>query len=846
MKASLPESTNSRLLLNSLPILLGAVAGALLLCFLPMATIFAQDASQSNIRKNPGQRFLVRYCVDCHQGADADGQRDLQSLDLGSSDFDTQVLLQEAIDQLNLKSMPPEDADQPSNAERLEAISVLTDRLTLMRLDSRGTNSRTVLRQLSRREYRNTVRDLLGVDTTMFDPSKVFPRDSGVENFDTIGDAQVMSAHLLESYFEAASLSIDKAFEVDQRPKEQTWNFKGNFYQQAELASAHKEAFRNRYLCLYDHPFNDKIEGGYGPISEFKLGVPVSGTYEVRVFAKAMHRDSPYSSKAMRLDLDEPFRLGIRPGDTRIEDMVHRQPIQPLLAEQAIMDDEVRWYRFEIPLDKGFAPRFTFENGHHDFRGMVGRLYRYDKRKLPEQIRKASGIFRQRIALIHHAQIPHIRISELEIRGPIDYAWPNSSHALLLDGDTLREEQVADRLHAFAERAFRQPIDNIELASFFSFWKMRHSLGRSVEEAFQDTLKSILCSPKFLFFQNSEAGKSSDYALAERLSYFLTSSMPDKPLFDLASTGKLKDREVLLAQAQRLLESDASDAFVVDFLDSWLGLRSLGSMPPDENDFWFYYSGNLESDSKRETELFFRDMLDRNRPAAELLSSTNSFINRDLAKLYGVKDQVAPDKANLFQRIDFDNSIRGGLLGQSSILTVSANGIDTSPVVRGVWMLENILGTPTPPPPDEVPAIDPDVRGAKTMRDLLDKHRESDTCNECHRKIDPLGFALESFDAVGREREFYDLNRKNRVSTSGELPGNDKFSNLAELKQLLAQREDFFARNLTSKLLTHALGRRMEPSDRGAIDRILSPLESRGYPLQELIESIVVSDLFRK
>ncbi len=816
---------------------------ALFVSFVSASVVFGSDELDSN-----GKAFLTRYCVDCHQGSEPDGQRDLESLDFSKSDFDSQLLLQDAIDQLTLKTMPPDDAEQPTAEERLQGIRKLTNRLQAMRQETQSTGSRTVLRRLNQREYRNTVRDLLGIDMTMFDPSIEFPRDAP-ESFDTIGDTQVMSAHLLESYFKAAELSVEKAFEVSAKPEEQSWSFKGDFYQQAELSSGHKKAFNNRYLCLYDHPFNDKIEGGYGPISNFKQGVPVAGVYEVRVLAKAMHLDTPYSAKALKLDLAEPFRLGIRPGDTRIEDMVHRQPIQPLLAERLVSGDEFQWYRFEVPLDRGFAPRFTFENGHHDFRGMVGRLYRYDKDRLPEKIRSEKGIFLQRIALIQHAQIPHIRISEVEIKGPINYQWPNRSRSLLLDAASLSTGQVSDRLEGFARRAFRRDVESQEVQDLVNFWKKRRELGRSVEKAFQDTLKSILCSPEFLYFQKSELGTESDFALAERLAYFLTSTMPDEQLLQLAANGKLRRESTLLAEARRLLSSKVSDAFIADFLDSWLALRSLGSMPPDEGDFWFYYAANLEVDSKQETRLFFREILDQNRPVAELLSAKHSFVNRDLAKLYGVVEQVPAAAAHEFRRIEFGDSAkesRGGLLGQSSIHTVSANGIDTSPVVRGVWMLENILGTPTPPPPDDVPAIDPDVRGAKSIRDLFNKHRESDTCNQCHRKIDPLGFALESFDAIGRERAFYDSRRKERIDTSGELPGGSKFSGLGELKQLLLERQKFFARNLTAKLLTHALGRRMEPSDRAAIDGILEPLADEGYSLKSLIEAIVRSDIFRK
>jgi hypothetical protein len=226
------------------------------------------------------------------------------------------------------------------------------------------------------------------------------------------------------------------------------------------------------------------------------------------------------------------------------------------------------------------------------------------------------------------------------------------------------------------------------------------------------------------------------------------------------------------------------------------------------------------------------------------LDADYSFINRDLAKLYGVVDQVPAENANAFRKVTFADRRRGGLLGQASVLTVSANGIETSPVIRGIWMLENVLGTPPPPPPDDVPAIDPDVRGATSVRELLEKHRTSAACNECHRKIDPLGFALECYDPIGEIRRRYE--NKVPIDTSGRLPSGQSFEDVAELKVLLVQRKRFFARAFAEKLLAYALGRRVELSDRGTIDEIVSGLEKDDYPARSLIEQIVISDMFSR
>jgi hypothetical protein len=336
-----------------------------------------------------------------------------------------------------------------------------------------------------------------------------------------------------------------------------------------------------------------------------------------------------------------------------------------------------------------------------------------------------------------------------------------------------------------------------------------------------------------------------EHGLAQRLSYFLTSSMPDKRLRKLADEGRLSDPEILTKEAKRLLASEESNAFIADFLDSWLNLRALGSMPPDPKESQVYYAAGLETEMKEETRLFVRDLIDRNASVLEFLRADYSFVNRDLAKLYGVDDQIPVEEAANFHRVVFKDSRRGGLLGQASVLTVSANGIETSPVIRGIWLLESVLGSPPPPPPDSVPAFEPDVRGATSIRDQLVKHRESAACNQCHRKIDPLGFALEGFDAIGRTREFYDSKRQLPIDTSGVLPGGEAFSGLEELREILLKRKEFFVRAVANHLVSQALGRRVEPLDRGAIDSLIVQVRDDDYPMADLIVAVVSSDLFR-
>jgi hypothetical protein len=377
-------------------------------------------------------------------------------------------------------------------------------------------------------------------------------------------------------------------------------------------------------------------------------------------------------------------------------------------------------------------------------------------------------------------------------------------------------------------------------------------------------LKAALCSPAFLYLVEPDVAQASPpapsgntgegpavrpnrsltaHALASRLSYFVWSTMPDAELRRAVDSGDVLRPDVLVAQTRRLLASPRADAFVNGFLDAWLNLRALGDMPPDRGDFARFYAQNLQPAMKRETQLFTRDLIDRNESIVRFLESDYTFANRALARLYGIENAVDAATGHEFRRIAVNPRQRGGLLGQGSILTVSANGIETSPVMRGVWVLENILGTPPPPPPDNVPPIDPDIRGAKSMREILAKHRDNPACYECHRKIDPLGFALENFDPIGAFRDRYE--KGGPIDASGELPGGHKFRDVAGLKRALVERKDQFARALTERVVAYACGRRVEPLDRPAIDGILAATKKNDYPFRDLIEQVVLSPAFR-
>ncbi len=788
------------------------------------------------------QDFLNDYCVDCHNADDVKGNRSFEAIAGEITDEESLVDYQDILDQLNLSEMPPSDAEQPSSFDRMQAIELLTRQIEQFHAHRKPISTQTVLRRINAREYRNTIRDLLKLDTTIFDPAQDFPRDQTSEHLDNNAEWLVTSSHLLERYLLAADLAISKALLPLEKPIEQTWKFTKNFRQQPEIDNVHGKFNRYEHMTLYDVVGADKPEGAYGPILAFADGVPHDGVYEIRLRAEAVNRSHPYDEAFIGTDRERPFRLGIVPGEQTAGELHLPQPIEPLLAEIELAD-EPTWYTVRVRLDKGYTPRFTFRNGLMDVRDLWGKLVK----KYPEQFdRNPKGIVEVRRAAIVDGKLPQIRIHEIEITGPIFDRWPTASQELLLGDDfsrvaqsgLLSTDEMRSHVQRFASLAYRRPATDSEIEKVMRLIAVRLTSGRSPVEALADGFKTVLCSPNFLYLGENTAGVGGEldqYALASRLSYFLWSSMPDQELIHLAQQGRLADDAELTRQTQRMLSDSRSDAMIDGFLDSWLALRQLGSAPPDRDKFTDYYRHDLAAAMREETDLFFRHLVDENLSLENFIDSNFSFVNRPLANLYGIDAPAGPG----FAKVQLNDRRRGGLLGQASVLTVSANGFDTSPVVRGVWMLENFLGTPPSPPPPDVEPLDPDTRGAKTIREQLAMHRNVSTCNECHRKIDPLGFALENYDPIGRWRDRYV--RSAKIDSSGELPDGESFTGIQDLKKIMLKREPQFARAMAEKMLAYATGRMMATTDRPAIDKIASSANGT----RELIEQVVLSETFR-
>ena len=804
-------------------------------------------------------RFLKRYCLDCHSGAEAEAGRDFSSFRLPPDSAAGLATLDEVLLQVELRQMPPPEAEQPPPDEREALVAALRQGLVAVRERfSKGT-PRSTLRRLSYREYENTLATLVDRQVETLGLTAGFPREQSEESFDTLGAGQVTSGFLLDRFFQAADRLVEYrlgrrsaggAAAAGLAAEPQTWTFTDNFRQYEELTGAHKRVFNYESLCLYEQPNTDTRQGGYAHIEDFLEGVPLSGRYRIEAHAQAFHRDTHYDPKIFRIDFSEPFQLAVVPGDATKGHIHYPQAVEPVLGTALVPDDAPAWLAFEVWLEAGQTPRFIFPNGPYESRASVIEVNkRYKDEFDPKTYR--SGVVRTHILL--EGALPHIRIGEVRITGPLPEPGGSREERAVFGPAGFAADRATDQLLAFAERAFRRPLEPAEADRIEAFHEAAlRAEGATPRQAALDTVKLVLCSPSFLSLGRVGSGPREwldRFELAARLSYAVWGRPPDAALLAAAAAGDLGEPAGLRQQVDRLLRDDRADEFVAAFLDGWLKLAKIGSLPPPRPNAREYYAEDLPASMKREVRLFFRHLLETDGPLDAFIDADFTYVDKKLAGLYRLPERKTLRLADGFAWVPLRaDSHRGGLLGMAAVLTASANGVETSPVTRGVWVSEAILGISPPPPPPNVPAIEANVSGAKTIREKLARHSQDTSCGGCHRKIDPLGYGLERFDPIGRPRSRYPKDQGDtEIDASGEFPSGETYADFESFRrQLQARYRDRLTHTLVTELLTYATGRRLERADQFALADLVERLREQDSGLRTLVIETLTSDLVRR
>ena len=815
--------------------------------------------------------FVEKYCIECHDQDTAKGDRDFEPfLDAPDSE-DQHLILEEILEQLNLGEMPPKKKGvlQPSTSEIRNVVQGITAYLNKAEAFSKPQS--TVLRRLTRYEYNYTVRDLLGIDTAAADMTRNFPADSRVHGFANLGTAQALSDHQLSLYMESARKYLDMALVFGQKqPPVSKYVFKPlDLNGQKNNPGAVRYQVWAKDGSYLDIAHGQPVDNGPTyPRAFARKGVPHSGYYTIRVDATAIGRKHPYDSSIFPNDLTVPLQLGLWhvPNSSYLGLQASEGRI--LIDTFDLKDNETTKIESTVWLPAGSSPFVNWINGPGSSKGPLRKL---TERYHTEAIRKTQDIVDrlkeqglpvpkdalvQKVYISDVYQGPRIRVFEISVEGPLHKEWPPRGHQNAVGNELNAEDvDVSSMIQSFASKAFRRPVQLEEVVHYVDYIKEKISGGESAEEAIHKGLAAILTSPRFLFIDEGDpqkGGPLDSFQFASRLSYALWSSLPDEQLMDFAQNDLLKKPEVFTSQIDRLLDHPNNEAFIEHFADAWLGLHKLGSMPPGNLQYPAYYRDRLESAMKTETRLFLKDSLKHNLPLKSLLNARHTFVNGNLAKHYGLPDV----KGAHFRKVTFPKEIqRAGLLGHASVLTSTANGVETSPVVRGVWVLENILGTPPAAPPPDVPPIEPDTRGSTSIREQLVKHRSVAACADCHSKIDPWGFALEFYDPVGGYRKHYPILTSNgrisnrpgtKIDGSASLPDGQQIKDAADFYSKLLDRQNLFTRNLIRKFLTYATGREMSFRDEPEIQEIGEQLSTPNAGFRDLIHLCLQSEIFQR
>jgi hypothetical protein len=721
--------------------------------------------------------FAKQYCTDCHNSKKQKGEFNFEPLLANKDILKDKKAWQKVVEVMESHEMPPDDEKQPSLDERKDVIHWI-DSVLAQSAAGEANPGRVTIRRLNRTEYRNTIRELLAVD---FDPAD-FPQDETAHGFDTNADALTLPPILMERYVEAAEKIVTMAFS-------------------GEKAGSPVKKLRGTLF----KSTNENVR----PIDKTVIG---------------FYREAE-AALELKLDTD---------GEYIIKALAYGEQAGPEAPELAVSIDGTVVAEFSVPAVRKPGPyekKLALKAGTH--RLGLAYLNNYNDSSHPDpKLRGDRNLF----------------IAGLEVTGPLHVTedGPESYRRVFTKRPNPGEESAVARelLGAFATKAFRRPAEAGEIEKLGKFVDRLLADKVPFTEAISVGVQAVLCSPAFLFRKEldphgvkpGEVRQLNEYEVASRLSYFLWSSMPDAELFGLAKRGELLKDGNLEKQTARMLKDSRVTNFSHNFTEQWLQIRAIDEIDIDRKKFPSF-NDDLREAMLQESRLFFDAVLQENRSIFSLIAADFTFVNQRLARHYGITN-VTGDQ---FKRVPLPpDSPRGGILGQAAVMLATSMPTRTSPVIRGKWVLEQILGTPPPPAAANVPPLeDAKVDKDAPLRVRLEQHRANAECAGCHAKIDPAGFALENFDAIGAWRT---QDGNTPIDTSSVLPNGTKLAGLGDLKTYLQNEK--FARAFAQNVATYALGRGLERFDRPAIDAIVNKAKADGFRIQSIITAVVTSDPF--
>lgn len=841
--------------------------------------------------------MIDNRCSSCHNDEDKDGELDLTSLRYEPGDAKNFATWVKVFDRVSAGEMPPKKKPRPPAAELTAFTQSLSAALTQFDHARIAAEGRAGRRRLNRYEYENALRDLLQAPWLQIRDS--LPEDGEAARFNKIGERLDVSHVQMARYLGAADYALRQvmATQVSQPPaavkryyaREQgsytrpmVFTVFNNAPERASFpvlgarAQPEVRAGKAPITAGKEDPTTRDLEGvgvvasSYEPIepkfNQFRA--PVAGHYKLRLAGQTVWVGP---GKLEPVKAPEPGKKAPAPKPLRwwipdLDDISPGRRDEPITVYSEIPPRQLRQLgTFDLTSEFGTHDVDVWLLAKETVRVDAGRLFRS---------RPGAGRFQNPLATPEGQ--PGVVFRWLEVEGPLQDQWPSAGHKLMFGDLPLKaaakkdgpieivsanpREDAARLLRNFTHHAYRRPITDAEATRFLPVIEGALKTGSSFADAMIAGYTAVLCSPEFLSLEE-KPGPLDDYALASRLAFFLSNSAPDAELRATAERGELHRPAVLRAQTDRLLNDPKSQRFTNAFLDYWLDLRKIVTTAPDSTLYPDYYLDDLlEESALDETRTFFAELLRKDLPARDLAASDFVFVNERLATHYG----LPPVDGIAMRRVQLPpDSPRGGLMTQAAVLKVTANGTTTSPVLRGAWIMERILGMPPPPPPPSVPAVEPDTRGATTIRQQLDKHRSEAACAACHTKIDPAGFALESFDVMGGWRDRYRAVGEGKpdvgigkggqkfqfrealsVDSSGVLPDGRAFSDVREFKRLLLTDEAQLARNLARQLTVYATGAPISFADRPMIEQILQRARPSQYGVRTLLHEIVQSPIF--